>query len=72
MCKETVELADLDEAIDDNRFKPRIVQVYAVRAEKREQAKPRRDISQEGIAKIFSVSPHNLRKWVTWYDEEGV
>ncbi len=72
MGKEPAKFADLDKAVDKDRFKPHIVRVYAVRAEKREQAKPRRDISQEDIATMFSVATRTLRTWDHWYDEEGV
>lgn len=42
------------------------------KAELTEQEREHRDISQEALADISGVAPHNLRKWAEWYRAEGV
>ena len=63
---------ELDEAVEKMWFKPRMVRMPAVKAELTEREREHRDISQEALADISGVAPHNLRKWAEWYRAEGV
>ena len=53
------------------RYKPHMIRICAVRLELAEQSRPKRRMSKE-VAAIFDVSARVLRKWVKWYNDEGV
>lgn len=64
-------LADINAALDKTRYKPHHVRLLAVRAELEERAKPKRDISQARLARMYGVTPRMLRYWVDRYLAEG-
>ena len=64
-------LADINAALDKTRYTPRYVRLLAVKAELEERAKPKRDISQAQLARMYGVTPRMLRYWVDRYLAEG-
>ena len=63
---------DLDKALGSVRYKPHMIRICAVRLELTEQSRSKRRMSQKEVAAIFDVSARVLRKWVKWYNDEGV
>lgn len=59
-------------AVDGMRFHSVEVRRLAVLAELEEQAKDRRDASQDEIAHRYGASGRMLREWVKWYKEYGL
>ena len=72
MRRKPISHEDLDDAIGDMWFKPRMVRILAVKSEILEQEKEHRDIPQEKMAEMYGVSSRNLRMWTEWYRAEGV
>ena len=64
-------LADINAALDKTRYTPRYVRLLAVKSELEERAKPKRDISQAQLARMYGVTPRMLRYWVDRYLAEG-
>lgn len=68
-------MADLEtirSAVDGMRFHSAEVRRLAVVAELEEQAKDRRDASQDEVARRYGASGRMLREWVNWYKLYGL
>ena len=63
---------DIDVALSKTRYVPRHLRLLAVKAELKERAKPKRDMTQEAVARLFGVTGRMLRYWVERYLAEGV
>ena len=68
----TDEHVDIDMALSKTRYVPRHLRLLAVKAELKERAKPKRDMTQEVVARLFGVTGRMLRYWVERYLAEGV
>lgn len=63
MRHEPVSHKELDDAIEAIRHMPRLLRVFAVKAELVEQEKEHRDIRQEALSAIFEADPRILLIW---------
>ena len=72
MRHEPVSHKELDDAIENVRYKPHLLRVHAVKAELVEQEKEHRDIPQSTLAAIFGVDPRTLIEWTELFMAEGI
>ena len=68
----TDEHVAIDVALSKTRYVPRHLRLLAVKVELKERVKPKRDMTQEAVARLFGVTERMLRYWVERYLAKGV